>query len=73
VMKIKEYFTETYNEMMHNVSWPTWKELQSNTIVVVVASVLFSISIFVMDFVFGITGDSGSTWRGLVGMIYNMF
>lgn len=72
-MKIKEYFTETYNEMMHNVSWPTWKELQSNTIVVVVASVLFSISIFVMDFAFGITGDSGSDWRGLVGMIYNMF
>jgi hypothetical protein len=26
-----------------------------------------------MDFLFGISGDSDSMWRGLVGMIYNMF
>jgi preprotein translocase subunit SecE len=72
VMKIKEYFTETYTEMRHNVTWPTWKELQSNTIVVVVASILFSVTIFVMDYLFGIAGDSDSFWRGLIGMIYNM-
>jgi preprotein translocase subunit SecE len=72
VMKIKEYFTETYTEMRHNVTWPTWKELQSNTIVVVVASILFSVTIFVMDYLFCITGDSDSFWRGLIGMIYNM-
>lgn len=71
-MKIKEYFLETYTEMRYNVTWPTWKELQSNTIVVVVASILFAVTIFVMDYVFGITGDSDSFWRGLVGMIYNM-
>jgi preprotein translocase subunit SecE len=72
-MKIKQYFNDTYNEMVHNVSWPTWKELQANTIVVVVASVIFAIAISVMDFLFGISGDSDSMWRGLVGMIYNMF
>jgi preprotein translocase subunit SecE len=73
VMNLREYFRDTYNEMRHNVSWPTWKELQNNTIVVVVASVIFAITIFAMDFAFGITGDDSSFWRGLVGMIYNMF
>ena len=70
--KVKEYFSETVTEMAHRVTWPTWKELQSNTIIVVVASVLIAITIFVMDFVFGITGDNGSTWKGLLGFIYNL-
>jgi preprotein translocase subunit SecE len=70
--KVKEYFSETVTEMAHRVTWPTWKELQSNTIIVVVASVLIAVTIFVMDIVFGITGDNGSTWRGLLGFIYNL-
>jgi preprotein translocase subunit SecE len=69
---VKEYFSETVTEMAHRVTWPTWKELQSNTIIVVVASVLIAVTIFVMDIVFGITGDNGSTWRGLLGFIYNL-
>jgi len=73
VSKIREYFTETKNEMLHNVSWPTWKELQANTIIVVVASVLISLFIFVMDFGFGIAGDEKSLWRGALGFIYGMF
>lgn len=70
--KIKEYFSETATEMVHRVTWPTWKELQSNTIIVVVASVLIALTIFVMDFAFGITGDSESTWKGLLGFIYKL-
>jgi preprotein translocase subunit SecE len=73
VAKIKEYFNETVNEMLHKVTWPTWKELQSNTIIVVIASVLIALSVFVMDFAFGITGDAGSTWKGALGFIYKMF
>ena len=71
--KVKEYINETVTEMVHRVTWPTWKELQSNTIIVVVASVLIALSIFVMDFVFGITGDKDSFWKGLLGFIYKMF
>jgi preprotein translocase subunit SecE len=71
--KVKEYINETVTEMVHRVTWPTWKELQSNTIIVVVASVLISLIIFVMDFAFGITGDAGSTWKGLLGFVYKMF
>jgi preprotein translocase subunit SecE len=73
VSKIKEYFNETVTEMVHNVTWPTWKELQSNTIIVVVASIIFALLVFVMDFIFGITGDSGSFWKGLLGFIYKAF
>ncbi|MES2798898.1 MAG: preprotein translocase subunit SecE [Bacteroidota bacterium] len=71
--KIVNYFTETVNEMVHNVTWPTWKELQANTIVVVVASVIIALIIFGMDFAFGITGDTKSTWKGALGFIYGMF
>ncbi|MGJ8660850.1 MAG: preprotein translocase subunit SecE [Bacteroidota bacterium] len=71
--KVKEYINETVTEMVHNVTWPTWKELQSNTIIVVVASVIFALLIFVMDFVFGITGDNKSMWQGVLGFIYRLF
>ncbi|MCH2230902.1 MAG: preprotein translocase subunit SecE [Crocinitomicaceae bacterium] len=70
--KVKEYFSETVTEMVHRVTWPTWKELQSNTIIVVVASVLIALTIFAMDFAFGITGDNDSFWKGLLGFIYKM-
>ena len=73
VSKFKEYIDETVNEMRHNVSWPTWKELQNNTIIVVVASVIFALLIFAMDFSFGISGESNSGWKGLMGFIYHMF
>lgn len=71
--KVKEYINETVTEMVHRVTWPTWKELQSNTIIVVVASVLIALIIFAMDFVFGITGDKTSFWKGILGFIYKMF
>ncbi len=69
--KVKEYLSETVTEMVHRVTWPTWKELQSNTIIVVVASVIIALIIFVMDFAFGITG--GKTWEGALGFIYQIF
>ena len=71
--KIKEYINETVTEMVHRVTWPTWKELQSNTIIVVVASVFIALIIFVMDFAFGISGDKNAIWQGLLGLIYKMF
>jgi preprotein translocase subunit SecE len=71
--KVKEYINETVTEMVHRVTWPTWRELQSNTIIVVIASVLIALVIFAMDFVFGITGDKGSFWKGVLGFVYKMF
>jgi len=73
--KVKEYFNETVTEMVHRVTWPTWKELQSNTIIVVVASVLISLIIFAMDFIFGVRAEEegGMFWRGVIGFVYHWF
>ena len=59
--------------MAHNVTWPTWQELQNNTILVVVASILISLTIFAMDFLFGISGEEDAMWKGLIGFIYGIF
>ncbi len=50
--KLINYFKESYSEMTKKVSWPTWSKLQSSAIVVMVASVIFAVVIFVMDFAF---------------------
>lgn len=73
--KVKEYINETVTEMVHRVTWPTWKELQSNTIIVVSASVLIALIIFAMDFVFGVRaeGEAASFWKGLLGFVYGTF
>jgi preprotein translocase subunit SecE len=59
--------------MVHEVTWPTWKELQSNTIIVVVASIIIAAIIFVMDFGFGIAGEPKAVWKGVMGFIYGLF
>ena len=47
--KIKLYLQESYNELMHKVTWPTWANLQSSTIVVLVASLILALIILGMD------------------------
>jgi preprotein translocase subunit SecE len=71
VSKFRNYINETVTEMTQNVSWPTWKELQSNALIVVVASVIFALLVFLMDTLFGITPDKAATWKGIVGFIYS--
>jgi len=62
-MKIKLYFQEAFNELIHKVSWPTWSELQSSALVVMVASLIIALIIFVMDYSF----------QNLMDLIYSMF
>ncbi len=50
--KIGTYFSETKNELVNKVSWPTWPELQSSAIVVMVSSIIIALIVFVMDYVF---------------------
>jgi len=47
--KIQTYLEESYDELKHKVSWPTWSELQSSAIVVSVASLIIAIVVFLMD------------------------
>lgn len=51
-MRVKEYFQETYNELIHKVTWPSWGELQSSAIVVMIASLIIALIIFGMDITF---------------------
>jgi len=51
-MKLKLYFEEAYNELVHKVSWPTFKELQNSAFIVMVASLIIALIVFVMDFSF---------------------
>jgi len=50
--KVVNYIQESYDELMHKVSWPTWQELQGSAIVVSVASLIIAIIVFAMDEVF---------------------
>jgi preprotein translocase subunit SecE len=52
--KIGNYIAETRNELVNKVSWPTWTELQSSAIVVMISSVIIALVVFFMDFVFEI-------------------
>ena len=67
--KFGNYVKESYDELVHKVSWPTFKELQSSAVVVAVASIIIALIVFVMDIVFGV--QSGS-WKGLLGNFYNL-
>jgi len=51
-MKLKIYIEEAYDELVNKVTWPSWKELQSSALVVMVASFIISLVIFVMDISF---------------------
>ncbi|HEY1038191.1 MAG TPA: preprotein translocase subunit SecE [Bacteroidia bacterium] len=50
--KIKAYFEDTTNELVHKTSWPTWQELQSSAIVVLVASAIIAVLVLAMDYGF---------------------
>ncbi len=62
-MKIKLYFQEAFRELIHKVSWPTWPDLQNSAIVVMVASLIIALIVFVMDYSF----------QNLMDLIYGMF
>ncbi|MDP2387587.1 MAG: preprotein translocase subunit SecE [Bacteroidota bacterium] len=50
--KIKAYFEDTTNELVHKTSWPTWQELQSSALVVLVASGIIAVLVMGMDYGF---------------------
>lgn len=61
--KIGTYIQESVDELFNKVSWPTWSELQSSAIVVMIASVIFALIIFAMD----------QSFSKLMKFIYSLF
>lgn len=43
------FFKESYEEITHKVTWPTWAQLQNHAVVVLIASFIIAILILVMD------------------------
>jgi len=50
--KIFADIQESYNELVHKVSWPTKSELANSTVIVMVASVILALVIWVIDLAF---------------------
>ena len=49
--RIVLYVKESYNELLNKVTWPTWSNLYSSTVIVLIASLIFALVILVMDLV----------------------
>jgi preprotein translocase subunit SecE len=45
------YLKTAYQELMFKVTWPSWADLQSSAIVVLAASIIIAIFIWIMDFI----------------------
>ena len=50
---IKTYVEEAVDELTNKVSWPTWSELQSSGIVVLIATFIVAGVIYLIDLGFG--------------------
>jgi len=50
---VVEYIKESYVEMTEKVTWPTWRELQSSAVLVIVATVIIALVVFGMDQLIG--------------------
>jgi len=61
--KITTYFKESYRELMEKVTWPTWIQLQQSTVIVLVATVIITAMVWIMDF----------SSNQLLKLIYSLF
>lgn len=43
---------ESYNELVHKVSWPTRKELAQSSVIVLIASIILALIVWLMDWCF---------------------
>lgn len=62
-MQIVDNIKESYNELIHKVSWPTRKELANSSVLVLIASLILALIVWLMDYGFD----------KLMTLIYNLF
>ena len=61
------YIKDSYKELVEKVSWPSFAQLQSSTIVVMVASLMFAIIVLVMDVSFETVMQGIYSFLGNIG------
>ena len=61
--KKESYIKSSYDELINKVSWPTWSDLQSSSIVVAIASSIIALVIYLMD----------QTFSNIMKLFYDLF
>ena len=56
--KIIDYVKSSFNEVLTKVAWPKYKELQSQTIIVLIGSVVFALLVYGVDLIFNFAMDA---------------
>jgi len=62
-MKIATFLKDSYYELVDKVSWPKWENLQQSTMIVLVATILITAVVSLMDFIA----------NGALKFIYSLF
>ena len=62
-MKFVDNLKESYTELVHKVSWPTRKELSKSAVLVLIASIILALIVWLMDY--------GFEW--IMTKIYSLF
>jgi preprotein translocase subunit SecE len=61
--KLTAYLRDSYKELVEKVTWPNWEELQQSTMIVLGATALITLVVWIMDFVA----------NGALKAVYSMF
>ncbi len=56
------YIRESFQEVIYNVTWPEYKQLQKDTVTVIIASVIFAVIIALVDYGF----------KEVLGFVYSL-
>jgi preprotein translocase subunit SecE len=49
--ELTKYFRESYKELVHKVTWPTWTKLEGDAIKVILVASLLSVLLYSIDYV----------------------
>ena len=61
--KVSLYFRDSWKELIEKVTWPTWNQLQQSTVIVLVATLVITAMVWIMDF----------ASQNLLKLIYSFF
>ncbi|MFT3901644.1 MAG: preprotein translocase subunit SecE [Niabella sp.] len=63
--KFLQYCKDSYRELSEKVTWPNWDQLQQSTMIVLVATIIITLMIWIIDFL------TGGGLNFLYKMLYN--
>ena len=49
--KISHYLRDSYYELTEKVTWPTWLQLQQSTVIVLIATLIITTLVSIMDLI----------------------